>query len=455
MTINRKSIRYAYWLTLAFIKKNAQPIILSFLLSIIGIIVIVSFSPYLAKAMTTDTQIVGIAGKYTVNNLPDEVLTKISNGLLYINEKGQVIPLLAESWEEVESGKEYRFQLKKDLLWNDGEPFLARDLNYKFKEATKTIEGGLTLSYNLEKPLPIFPIFLTKPIIKSPLVGVAGLYKVEKAKIVAGQVEELRLTPNKPDLPILIYKFYDTETKLINAYKLGEITHMKTSKKKVADNFATWKNTKIEKSVDYTQVMTLFYNMNHPLLKEEKDVRHALSMAIEKDNFSEFGDDAKGPIPPISWAYQQPTKQYSYNPSLATKLLKKYTTGTQAATLTISTFYDNLSIAEEIQSDIGKAGLNTKVEVLESSLPTNFDIFLAQMQLPQDPDQYFFWHSTQKKGNITNYANVRIDKILEDGRSTFQLDDRKKLYSDFQRILNEDMPAYFLYYPHIYTITRK
>lgn len=455
MTITRKSIRYAYWLALAFIKKNAQPIILSFLLSIIGIIIIISFSPYLIKAMTTQEEVIGIAGTYTIDTLPDTVLSKISNGLLYINEKGQVIPLLADTWEEVEKGKEYRFQIKKDLLWNDGEPFLAKDVNYKFKDVEKNLEGGLTLTFRLNKSLPIFPNFLTRPIIKKPLVGVAGLYKVQKARIESGEVKELQLTPNKPDLPIIVYKFYDTETKLVNAYKLGEITQMQTNKEKTASYFKNWKNTTVEQAVDYTKVMTLFFNMEHPLLKDEKDLRHSVGMAISKDKFKELGNSAIGPLPPTSWAYQQPPKIYSHNPDLSTKLLKKFTESTQSATLTVSTYYDYLNVADEIQEDLDKVGLKTKVEVVESAQPGNFDIFIAQMQIPEDPDQYFFWHSTQKSGNLTNYNNPRIDKILEDGRDTFKLEDRKKIYADFQRILSEDMPAYFLYYPYIYTIKRK
>ena len=230
---------------------------------------------------------------------------------------------------------------------------------------------------------------------------------------------------------------------------------MQTSKKNVADGFASWKNTTIEKSVDYTKVMTLFFNMNHPLLKEEKDVRHSVAMAISKENFAELGDEALGPIPPTSWAYQPPQKQYTYNPALAIKLLKKYTTGTDSATLTLSTYYDNLSIADEVQEDLDNVGLKTKVEVLQSNQPDNFDIFLAQMQLPPDPDQYFFWHSEQKKSNVSKYNNPRVDSALENGRKTFDVQKRKEIYADFQRTLSNDMPAYFLYYPYTYTIKRK
>lgn len=455
MALDRKRLRYAYWLALAFMKKNIQLIILSFIFSAVAIIILVSFSPYLIKALTNKKEVIGIAGTYTVDTIPEPILQKISNGLLYINEKGTVIPLLTESWKEVDKGSEYRFQLKKDLLWNDGKPFLAEDINYQFKDIEKKLEGGLTFSYKLQRPFPLFPTFLTRPIVRKPLIGVAGLYKVEKAKIKAGEVQELQLTPNKPELPILIYKFYDTETKLINAYKLGEITQMQTTKKTVADSFARWKNTNVDKQVDYSKVMTLFFNMENPLLKEEKDLRHAIAMAINNKEYAALGDNARGPLPPTSWAYQPAAKQYTYDPDLASKLLNKYKDSSESANLSISTYYDNLSLADILQKDIQKQGLTTKVNVIEGNLTNNFDLFLAVMQIPDDPDQYFFWHSTQRQTNITNYKNVRVDKVLEDGRTTFKLDERKKLYADFQKVITDDMPAYFLYHPYIYTIQRK
>jgi peptide/nickel transport system substrate-binding protein len=74
---------------------------------------------------------------------------------------------------------------------------------------------------------------------------------------------------------------------------------------------------------------------------------------------------------------------------------------------------------------------------------------------PPDPDQYYFWHSTQEVGNITHYKNVRIDKLLEDGRKTLNINERKKIYKDFQRIIMDDHPALFIYYPYSYTIEKK
>lgn len=455
MQINKKQIRYAYWLFLAFVKKNAQSIMLSFLISLLGIIALVSFSPYLLKLVTTRTETIGITGTYSLDNLPDDIVSKFSNGLLHVNDKGELIPLLVDSWEPLDGGREYRFHIKKDLRWNDGTPFTARDITYSFKDIETVAENDYLLSFKLSKPLPIFPNFLTKPVIKYPLVGVAGVYKVEKIKFNAGFVKEIQLTPQQDGLPILIYKFYDTDSKLVEAYKLGEITEMSTTKQNVANQFRDWKNTEIERNVDYTKVMTLFFNLNDPLLREEKDLRHAIAESIDKTIYEELGVEAYSPIPPTSWAHDPETKRYVYNPNTSERIIERYTESSTAANLRISTYYDYLSLADKVKDNLSTVGLNTNVEVLTGNLPNNFTLLLAQMTLSKDPDQYFFWHSTQRGTNITSYKNVRVDKALEDGRATFNLDNRKEIYADFQRVLVEDMPAHFLYYPYSYTIKRK
>ena len=311
------------------------------------------------------------------------------------------------------------------------------------------------LRFKLKKPLAIFPNFLPKPIIKLPVTGVAGLYKVGRLKLVEGNVSLLQLTPNQDGLPVLIYKFYDTDSKLIQAYKLGEIRQMSTNKSSIADIFKEWQNTKIETVVDYSKVMALFYNFKDPLLKEEKDLRHAIAEAIDRSSFSTFGELSTGPLPPSSWAYSKDVKDFKYNPNVASKIVQKYIQASGAAELKISTYFDNLAVADEMKLNLQDVGFNASVEVLAGDLPINYQLFVAQLSLGNDPDQYYFWHSKQTKGNITSYKNVRIDKLIEDGRDSYAISKRKELYSDFQRILVDDMPAFFLYHPYIYTISRK
>jgi peptide/nickel transport system substrate-binding protein len=452
--MNQKTLRYYYWVVIEFAKKHVRLILLSFLLSIIGIISIISFSPYLISYTTTKKETIGNIGITEPENIPDPILSKISSGLVFINEKGEIVPVLAEKWERSGDGKTYKFYLKKNLYWNSGKAFTAKSIAYKFKDVEVKPVGDYELVFTLKKPLPIFPTYLTSPVIKYPFDGVAGLYKADRFKMEYGNVKELYLTPNKPGLPFLVYKFYDNETKMVNAYKLGEINQMVVSKKSVADFFTTWKNTQVQKSVDYSRLLTLFFNMNNELLKQ-KDHRKAIVNAIPRQKMDDQGLEAEGPIPPISWAYNPNLKKASYDPDLAAKVLKKANEGSSSAALQLDTYYDYLDVAEDIQKSLEEAGLKVKVNTLSFNQPSSFDMLLAYWKVPLDPDQYYFWHSTQKQGNIINYNNVKIDKLLEDGRSTTSVSERKDIYNDFQRTLVDDTPAFFMFYPYIYTIKRK
>ena len=453
MALKKQVVRYYYWLVLEFFKKNGRSVIISFFVSFFGIIGLLSVSPYI-KIATTKVEIVGLIGNYDLNNPPEEVINKISNGLVTVTEKGEIIPVIANSWEMLSDGKEYRFHLKENLLWGNGKKFVASDIQYQFKDVEVKIVDDKTVTFFLKKPLAIFPTYLNKPLIKFPLLGVAGYYKVGKSKMEYGYIKELDLVPNTKNLNPLKYKFYNNELQLINAYKKGEVNKITLTKKFIAGTFSTWRNTKVEKKVDYSRLLTIFINGKDKILAE-KDMKEALAMSINYEKLSEFGEKANGPIPPNSWAYNPDLKEYSYDPENSSKIVKKLITASESAKLNFVTSYDYYDVADEIATGLDAIGLKNELNVVSFDSPNTFDLFLAFWKVPIDPDQYYFWHSTQSEGNIGNYKNVKIDKLLEDGRNTINIEERGKTYADFQKVIQDDPPAIFLYYPYIYTIKRK
>lgn len=451
--MNKKNFRYYYWLFLEFIKKYSRLILMSFFIGFISLIGFLSVSPYL-KSIFNKQEIIGLVGSYDFTNLPDEIMTKVSNGLITINEKGEIIPVLANSWEVKDEGKQYRFYLKNNLLWNDDKKFTASDINYQFSDVKIKVVDKNVLDFYLNKPLGIFPTYLSKPLIRPPLIGIAGFYKLGKYKIISGSLVELTLVPNTKNLVTVKYKFYSNESDLVTAYKKGEINKMTLTKKSVADTFVNWKNSQIVKSVDYGRLLTLFFN-NKEKNFSNKDIKDAFSMMINYQKLAESGEIARGPIPPISWAYNSNLKTNSYDIDTATKIVEKDIEATESAQLNLLTSYDYYDAADSIAGEIEKTGLKVDINMISYDHPDNFDLLLVFWKVPQDPDQYYFWHSTQKEGNIGNYANVKIDKLLEDGRATINIEERSKIYQEFQKIIQDDPPALFLYYPYVYTIERK
>jgi len=452
MIFDKKKIRYYYWLLIEFFKKNFKTLIFSFFITSFFVLVLISISPLVYRQLFINRkEIIGIVGQYTLDNLPEEIIEKISSGLVYIKD-GRPVPLLASFWEIKDDGRLFRFHLKNDLFWNDGKEFSSYDINFTFKDVSVQIVDKKTIDFYLKEPSAIFPFLLTKPIIRSPLVGVAGLYRVSRIRKKYDFIKEIVLFPNKKGLPNLVYKFYPSESNLVAAYKLGEVREIRIYKKNLADNFKKWNNTKVERIVDYSQLMTLLINHKNQFLKE-KEFKNALSMAIPENFYKEFGEIAFGPIPPLSWAYNPNLKQNYYNEEIAEKIINKNLP--KGISINLFTPYEYYSVATSLKQSFEKIGLPIKIKFFSYQKPKDFDFLLVSIKLANDPDQYLLWHSTQENANFINYKNVKVDKLLEEGRETLLVEKRKKIYQEYQKIILDDPPGLFLYYPYVYLIKRK
>jgi len=452
MIFDKKTIRYYYWLVIEFIKKNFRTLIFSFFITSAFILVFISISPLIYRQFFVNKkEVIGIVGQYSLENLPEEIIEKISSGLVYIND-GRPVPLLASFWEIKDDGRRFRFHLKNDLFWNDGKEFSSYDINFRFKDVSVKVIDKKTIDFYLKEPSAIFPFLLTKPIIRYPLVGVAGLYKVSRIKKKYDIIKEIVLFPNKKGLPTLVYKFYSSESDLVAAYKLGEIREIKVYKKNLADSFKKWKNTKVIQMVDHSKLIILLFNHKNQFLRE-KEFKNALSMTISENFYKDFGQMALGPISPLSWAYSPNLKQNVYNEEIAQKIIKKNLS--KSVFFNLFTPYEYYSVATSLKENFEKVGLPIKIKFFSYQKPKNFDFLLVSLKLSNDPDQYLLWHSTQENANFIHYKNVKVDKLLEEGRETLSVEKRKKIYQEYQKIIVDDPPGLFLFYPYVYLIKRK
>jgi len=73
------------------------------------------------------------------------------NALVEVDEKGAVVPSLAESWEISEDGLEYIFHLREGVRWSDGTPWTAHDLVFTILNAVRASKGEVA-SYPISIP---------------------------------------------------------------------------------------------------------------------------------------------------------------------------------------------------------------------------------------------------------------------------------------------------------------
>lgn len=413
----------------------------------LGVVIFLAFRLLGPSVLVRSSERIGIIGRYRLENLPDSVLNLIGNGLTKINDDATVAPDLADSWQTPDGGQTWIFKLKENIFWQDGKRVTSGSINYQFSDARLERPDESTIVFILESPFAPFPFVVAKPTFSKGLLG-TGQWRVSKATVSAGFIQKLILLNKNGDRKIL--KFYPTEERAKLGFKLGEIDILQGIFN--PKPFDDWGVSKVEKEVATGRHIAIFFNTQDKLLSE-KSLRQALSYAIKKDGFD--GPRAISPISPSSWAFNSQVKPYTYDEVRAKELIDELAKELKEnLTVNIVTSPALLSVAESISRDWEAVGVDGSVQVF-SGVPTEYQALLAIFDVPTDPDQYSVWHSTQTATNISRYQSPRIDKLLEDGRVELNLEQRKKIYLDFQRFLVEDSPAAFLYHPTTYTVKRK
>lgn len=403
--------------------------------------------PFIRQQWLTPVDRIGVVGEFTPVNLPIAIQREISGGLTTIATDGTVLPALATSWTATDSGKTFVFTLRPDAVWQSGKPIIAADINYNIRNVDFTPIDTHTLRATLKAPYSPFAAVVAKPLFLSGLVG-WGRYKVESIHLHGDTVVTIRLAPVDRIGHIHEYYFYTTEAEAILSYKLGEVSSLHDLSSPA--DLTQWGTTSIFAATNFSRIVSLYFNVTLPKLSD-RSFRQALAYGVPAKDGVQRADS---PISKNSWAYSSKIKEYPFDLAQAKKLLGNTKESSESAHITISTFAPYLDDAESIATSWTNLGVPTDVKVI-STVPANYQVLLSAQDLPPDPDQYPFWHSTQTATNITGYANVKIDKLLEDGRQELDPKKRKVLYADFQRYLTEDEPAVFMYYAKSYSIDRR
>ncbi len=443
--------RYYFWLARAYLRRWYKTILSSLFAGVIIFFVIgfiINF--YLLPMLQKKVHKIGYVGAYTTQNIPNQLLSDVSFGLVKVSFDGSINTAASSNWEIKNGGKEYVFHLKKGQKFQDGQELTSQTLPISFKDSKRTNIDKYTVSFKLKSAYSPFLVSVSRPMLLPNLAGL-GEYRIKKVEINGGYVKSLTLISTKSSLSRKTIVFYPTQEALKDAYALGDIDTAKgvlnTTIK--GSDIAKWSNTSVKKIIDYQQLITIFYN-NEDKFLSNKRVRQALSYAIPSK--LRYGERAYSPIPPSSIYFSQ-SPNFGISDLEISKSLIKDESDLKKTTLELTTTDEFLNVAEDVAVYWKMIGIKTKIKIV-SELPRSFQILIYPIKLPTDPDQYTLWHSAQLD-NITHYKNLRIDKLLEDGRSISEKDKRIPIYSDFQKYLIDDAPATFLYFPINYNLSRK
>jgi peptide/nickel transport system substrate-binding protein len=204
-------------------------------------------------------------------------------------------------------------------------------------------------------------------------------------------------------------------------------------------------------------------SLDHPILRHLK-VRQAIAYAINRDLIirhllKELAVPATGLLSPTHWAYEPSVRQLVYDPEKARELLDeagfpdpdgagplpRFKLSYKTTTLEL-----RRRIAEAIREQLNQIGIELEVRSYEWGTfygdikRGNFHLYSLAWVGITDPDVLSaIFHSSSVPPNGDNrgrYRNVKVDRLLEEGRRIADPDRRIQIYSAIQKILAEDLP---------------
>lgn len=206
--------------------------------------------------------------------------------------------------------------------------------------------------------------------------------------------------------------------------------------------------------------------MRRPYLSDKR-VRQAFAHAIDKNAllkvvFWGYGKPATGPVPSSVVNYYSPdTRQYPYDLKKAEALLDEagFRKGAEGKRLKVTLDYDGGGggnrEAEFIRQSLGRIGVevvlrggDTVSYLRRIFTDQDYDLMISSLHRLPDPTlgvQRLFWTRNIIKGapwtNGSGYSNPALDKIMEAAADEANPARRKALITQWQQIVQEDLPV--------------
>ena len=451
----------------------------------------------------------GFLTAVTTDASSHEAAGYVFNGLVRYDKDLKLEGELAESWEVSPDGKRITFHLRKGVKWHDGAPFTSDDVMFTYRrmidprtptaygEDFKQVRRAASPdphTFVVEYARPFAPALASwgmhvlpkhllekyPDISKSPLnkkpVG-TGPYRFVEWK--TGEKVVFDASPDyfegKPYISRVITRVIPDQATMFLELKSGGVDIMTLTPPQYVRQTETAEFKKSFNKYKYTAsgYTYLGFRLSHPFFRDKR-VRQAIAHAADKKALIDgvllgLGREATGPYKPGTWAYDPNVRKYPHDPARAKALLAeagwKQKDGVlvkdgQPFEFTVLTNAGNDARAKTaaiLQQNLAEVGIRMKIRTVEWAAFINefidkrkFDAVILGWNITPDPDQFDIWHSSKtgpKELNHVGFANPEVDRLLDEGRSTFDLEKRKKAYFRIQEILAEEQPYVFLYVP--------
>lgn len=420
--------------------------------------------------------------------------------LIYMEEDGSLVPMLAESWSANADSTVWTFEIRQGVQFHDGQPLNAEAVAVNLRRfvdpevgaayafllgSVQEIEavGEYTLQLTLAEPFAPILSHLSHSFIGivSP-AQLEGLAADDTIEIPVGtgpyimdswnRGDSITMSVNEnyygaaPQIENLRFTFVPEASARIVALETGEADAIMAVPPQDTDRLAADPNIDV---VYQTSVRTIYIGFNsqrEPFT--DPLVRQALNYAVDKQLLVDSLFDgnafvADAPVVDAVFGHAS-AGPYAYNPDRARELLAEagYPDGFSMRLLHPTGRYPmDATVAEAVQDMLAEVGVTATLETQEwtsylsyTAQPVDqatYDAFLlgwGTVTLDSDYGLYALLHTNQWNPNGNNrgfYSNSRVDTLLDTARVETEPSVREELYAEAIELIWEDAPWIFLY----------
>lgn len=432
----------------------------------------------------------------------------IFSGLLRYGPRLTLEGNLARSWEVQDGGRTLVFHLKPGVKWHDGQPLTSADAKFTVEcildpKVPSPSKALFDLVASMDTPDPLTLVVHYKKAFAPALEGWCqllvprhllkgkdlvhdgfnrqpvgtGPYKFKRW--VDKQYVELEAYPDYHEGPVHItrklLRFIPEPATRLLELKAGGIDGMGLDPDqylKEAQGEAFDRVAEKHRFDGIDQYSYMGFNLRRAPFDDVR-VRRALSLAIDRQELIDgvmqgLAQPCSGPYSPLMEAYDPSVKPMPYDLTQAARLLDQagWTADAQGRRMKDGKPFAFKLISAKgsastekivliLQQQFAKLGLQVKVETFEWSIflsnyvdKSDFDCLVLSWGLSLDPDQYAIWHSSQTgpgQFNFIGFKDAQVDRLLEQGRTTYDHAERIRIYRAFHRRIAELQPLAFLF----------
>ena len=435
----------------------------------------------------------------TTDEASRPVQSLLFNSLVKYNDKMEILPDLAESYEVKDNGLTYIFKIRKGVKFHNGDALKASDVKFSFERMSdpqlksrwasfftgvkevKVVDEN-TVQLTLSKPNAAFlnavasyMFVLQEAFVKAN----ASLQRVENG---TGPYKLKEWVPNtnvtvtrfaegfeqdKTYIETITFRIIPDEASRLAALRTGEVQFLEFLEPQFGPQLEQMKTAG---NIDFAKVFSNTYHMFGFNTKrapfDNEKVRHAIQYAVDRDTLLKTAALGQGAVSGIlspalgNWVLPvDKYPEYKRDVAKAKALLKEagFENGFEFKIIAPSNYPVDLNSAIALSEQLKEVGIKATVDKTEWGtyvdkwVKRDFDTFVGHNGSGTDPDLAMFAAlTTGGSTNAFQYSDKEIDELLAKGRIDPDLAARKQTYDTVQQKLVEKGPMVYTFATYRY-----